>query len=260
MDGDGQLPTLEPALKHDQCPFGTLGTLPPRATEVEEWLARHNLHECMQPLKAQGYDDLEDLCVLVATEPAAFASVIPKPGHRRKIMRLLGVGPELATPSPKQFAAKDPHAEMPTTYSPMALFTNDKGNTPGTTPPSRRSSIEPERLLKGPTSSYFSASDSSEPSHRTSAQSSFSPPTPNCNASSSIEDLSRGPMSKSFDTPVLVDPPRACALNTCQLVDRRSCSEEMVMLKVLPSSKFLTSTCRILPGAVNSIFRVFVGC
>eukprot|EP01012_Entosiphon_sulcatum_P058221 TRINITY_DN82217_c0_g1_i1.p1 TRINITY_DN82217_c0_g1~~TRINITY_DN82217_c0_g1_i1.p1 ORF type:complete len:402 (+),score=59.94 TRINITY_DN82217_c0_g1_i1:664-1869(+) len=71
-------------------------------TEVEIFLNENNLPEWIDGLKKEGYDDLEDLRALCLNETALFESIITKPGHRKKLLRLLQgeAEPEPAKPVP----------------------------------------------------------------------------------------------------------------------------------------------------------------
>ena len=60
-----------------------------KRTEVQEWLTRHNLIQYGKTFAENGYDDMEDLIVLVSENGPLFADIVPLHGHRDKLRRLL---------------------------------------------------------------------------------------------------------------------------------------------------------------------------
>ncbi|KEG09332.1 hypothetical protein DQ04_05391010 [Trypanosoma grayi] len=64
---------------------------PAERTEVDVLLDAHALSQYRYVLWAEGYEDLADLCLLVhsSTSDELFRYLIPRPGHRSKLQRLL---------------------------------------------------------------------------------------------------------------------------------------------------------------------------
>ena len=61
------------------------------SNEVSEWLASHQLHALTPALCSGGYEDIDDLQDLAcdSNNAALFARLVPAPGHRAKLRRLL---------------------------------------------------------------------------------------------------------------------------------------------------------------------------
>eukprot|EP00992_Anisonema_acinus_P000466 TRINITY_DN10163_c0_g2_i3.p1 TRINITY_DN10163_c0_g2~~TRINITY_DN10163_c0_g2_i3.p1 ORF type:complete len:134 (-),score=25.60 TRINITY_DN10163_c0_g2_i3:126-527(-) len=68
---------------------GFVPSPPKPKSEVERFLVENSLQEWASTLAAAGYDDLQDLKIMVTTNTGAFEKLIGKPGHRLKMSRLL---------------------------------------------------------------------------------------------------------------------------------------------------------------------------
>eukprot|EP01065_Artemidia_motanka_P029503 TRINITY_DN35609_c0_g1_i1.p1 TRINITY_DN35609_c0_g1~~TRINITY_DN35609_c0_g1_i1.p1 ORF type:complete len:1935 (+),score=538.56 TRINITY_DN35609_c0_g1_i1:51-5855(+) len=62
-----------------------------QATQVSEFLDANGLGELVEPMKLEGYDDIVDLRDLAAHSDTDFQRLVPKPGHRAKLGRLLSL-------------------------------------------------------------------------------------------------------------------------------------------------------------------------
>eukprot|EP00760_Papus_ankaliazontas_P038697 PhM_4_TR9248/c0_g1_i2/m.24379/K07918/RAB32; Ras-related protein Rab-32 len=75
--------TIPDALSPARSPSGPLA-----ARDVQSWLVHHSLQEYSDVLRAEGFDDLEDLRQLVRRRDH-FQAIVPKLGHQIKFRRLL---------------------------------------------------------------------------------------------------------------------------------------------------------------------------
>jgi len=65
--------------------------VPSVRSQVSDFLAQHGLEELVGPMHQDGYDDIVDLRDLAATQSSDFNRLVPRPGHRAKLARLLSV-------------------------------------------------------------------------------------------------------------------------------------------------------------------------
>eukprot|EP00756_Hemistasia_phaeocysticola_P001492 Hpha_TRINITY_DN11053_c0_g1::TRINITY_DN11053_c0_g1_i1::g.92923::m.92923 len=64
--------------------------VPSVRTQVSDFLCEHGLEELIAPMQQDGYDDIVDLRDLAVAQHAEFSKLVPRPGHRAKLARLLG--------------------------------------------------------------------------------------------------------------------------------------------------------------------------
>eukprot|EP01062_Namystynia_karyoxenos_P036363 TRINITY_DN2647_c0_g5_i1.p1 TRINITY_DN2647_c0_g5~~TRINITY_DN2647_c0_g5_i1.p1 ORF type:complete len:1941 (+),score=668.41 TRINITY_DN2647_c0_g5_i1:104-5824(+) len=60
-------------------------------TQVGDFLLQHGLGELVETMNSEGYDDIVDLRDLAASDPSALERLVPRPGHRAKLGRLLNI-------------------------------------------------------------------------------------------------------------------------------------------------------------------------
>eukprot|EP01064_Diplonema_japonicum_P019593 TRINITY_DN2833_c1_g1_i1.p1 TRINITY_DN2833_c1_g1~~TRINITY_DN2833_c1_g1_i1.p1 ORF type:complete len:355 (+),score=32.89 TRINITY_DN2833_c1_g1_i1:24-1067(+) len=86
-------------------------------TEVDRWLAVHQLQEYAESFRREGYDDLEDLRGMVKEGDEILCRLIEKGGHRRKVVRLLG-GESSMSASPQRAPSQTSSTSHSTIQSP----------------------------------------------------------------------------------------------------------------------------------------------